>query len=292
MPRKYSGRFVIYVKTGIYKENVVVPQWMVNITMYGDGYKRSIVTGNKNVKDGFQLSNTSTFAVLGDGFMARYMGFINTAGPIKEQAVALQVYSNNAVFLNCLMEGYQDTLYANSGRQFYRNCQITGTIDFIFGHAIAVFQNCNIYLRKPLKNQENVVTAQGKEENSGNSGFVLQNCNFLADHTLEREKGKFKSYLGRPWKLYSTTIVMESYIGDLISPEGWLEYNGTQGIKTLFYAEFNNRGPGSDTSGRVTWPGYRVIKRKEAMRFTVGPFLQGEAWLTNLGVPVHFGLFT
>ncbi|KAL3824268.1 hypothetical protein ACJIZ3_020297 [Penstemon smallii] len=292
MPHKYTGRYVIYVKTGTYKENVIVDQQMVNITMYGDGYKRSIVTGNRNYKDGFNLSATSTFAVLGDGFMARDMGFINTAGPIKHQAVALEVYSDQAVFQNCLMEGYQDTLYAHNGRQFYRDCQITGTVDFIFGDGTAVFQNCNIYLRKPLDNQENVVTAQGKTQYKGNTGFVLQNCSFLADHTLEREKGKFKSYLGRPWKLYSTTIVMESYIGDLISPKGWLEYNKTQGIETLFYAEFNNRGPGSGTSARVTWPGYRVIKKKEAMRFTVGPFLQGETWLTNLGVPVHFGLFT
>ncbi|KAK4479679.1 hypothetical protein RD792_015208 [Penstemon davidsonii] len=162
MPHKYTGRFVIYIKSGIYKENVVVTQRMVNITIYGDGYMRSIVTGNKNYKDGFMLADTATFAVLGDGFMAQYIGFINTAGPIKEQAVALQVHSNHAVFLNCLMEGYQDTLYVHFG--VLSDCQITGTIDFIFGDATTVFQNCNIYLRKPLKNQENVVMAQGKKK--------------------------------------------------------------------------------------------------------------------------------
>ncbi|KAL3807380.1 hypothetical protein ACJIZ3_000432 [Penstemon smallii] len=264
MPHKYTGRYLIYVKTGIYKENVLVTQQMVNITMYGDGYKRSIITGNKNFKDGFQLPDTATFAVLGEGFMAQYIGFINTAGPIKEQAVALQVHADRAAFLNCLMEGYHDTLYANLGRHFFRDCQITGTVDFIFGDATIVFQNCNIYLRKPLKSRERY-----------NTGFVLQNCNFLADHTLERQKGKFKSYLGRPWKLYSTTIVMESYIGDLISPKGlYFMLNLTMGDQGL------------GTSDRVTWPGCRVIKRKEATRFTVDQFLQGETWLTNLGVPV------
>ncbi|KAL3848942.1 hypothetical protein ACJIZ3_010824 [Penstemon smallii] len=256
---------------------------MVNITIYGDGYNKSIVTGNKTVK--------MEFTVLGNGFMAKYIGFRNTAGPLKEQAVALQVYADHVAFLNCLMEGYQDTLYANLGKQFYRDCQITGTIDFVFDDARAVFQNCNIYLRKPLKNQQNVVTAQGKEKYRENTGFVLQNCNFLADDTLKPENGRFKSYLGRPWKIYSTTIVMESYIGDLISSRGWLEWNGTRGLNTLFYAEFNNRGPGSDTSGIVRWPGYKVIKREEARRYIVGPFLQGETWLTNLGIPVHSGLF-
>ncbi|KAL3825426.1 hypothetical protein ACJIZ3_021455 [Penstemon smallii] len=224
--------------------------------------------------------------------MAQYIGFKNTAGPIKKQAVALHVNAENAVFLNCLMEGYQDTLWANTGYQFYRNCRITGTIDFIFGEAFVVFQKCDILMRKPLKYQQNVVTAQGKRTQDAKNGFVLQNCNFLADDTLEREKGRFKSYLGRPWKNYSTTVVMESYIGDLISPKGWLEWNRTQGLSTLFYAEFNNRGPGSNTSGRVRWPGYRVIKRKKAARFTVGRFLKGKTWLTNLGVPVHFGSFT
>ncbi|PIN08429.1 Pectinesterase [Handroanthus impetiginosus] len=292
MPEKYTGRYVIYIKEGIYDENVIVSKKMVNVTMYGDGSQKSIVTGRKNYVDGVPTFQTATFAALGDGFIAQSLGFRNTAGPEKHQAVALRVQADRAIFINCRMEGYQDTLYAQTHRQFYRSCYITGTVDFIFGDAAAVFQNCMIYVRKPMDNQQTIVTAQGRLDKRETTGIVLQNCRILADAKLEPEKAKFKSYLGRPWKEYSRTIIMESEIGDFIEPEGWMEWSGDFALKTLYYAEFNNKGPGSDTSRRVKWPGYKRIKREEALGYTVGPFLQGESWLRNPNVPVRFGMFT
>ena len=89
-------------------------------------------------------------AVSGRGFIARDMTFRNTAGPENHQAVALRVDSDQSAFYRCSMEGYQDTLYAHSLRQFYRECDIYGTIDYIFGNGAAVFQQCKIYTRVPL----------------------------------------------------------------------------------------------------------------------------------------------
>ncbi|XP_073043397.1 putative pectinesterase/pectinesterase inhibitor 45 [Primulina eburnea] len=290
MPEKYTGRYVIYVKEGVYEESVMITKKMVDVTIYGDGSQKSVISGSKNFIDGVPTFQTATFAVLGEGFIAQSLGFRNTAGPQKHQAVALRVQADRSIFVNCRMEGFQDTLYAQTHRQFYRSCYITGTIDFIFGDAAAVFQNCMIYIRKPLDNQKNIVTAQGRIDRRQTTGIVLQNCKILADPKLEPEKAKFKSYLGRPWKEHSRTIIMDSEIGDLIQPEGWLEWDGDFALKTLYYAEFNNKGPGSNTSGRVKWPGYKVIKREDALKFTVGPFLQGESWLKNPTVPVRFGM--
>ncbi|XP_073032193.1 putative pectinesterase/pectinesterase inhibitor 45 [Primulina eburnea] len=292
IPQEYTGRYVIYVKEGIYQENVIVTKEMVNVTMYGDGSQKSIITGSKNFVDGVPTFQTATFAALGEGFMAQSIGFRNTAGPEKHQAVALRVQADRSIFINCRMEGFQDTLYAQTHRQFYRSCYITGTVDFIFGDAASVFQNCMIYVRKPMENQQNIVTAQGRLDKRQTTGIVLQNCRILADEKLKSEKGKFKSYLGRPWKEYSRTVIMESEIGDLIQPEGWMEWNGDFALKTLYYAEFNNKGAGSNTSGRVKWPGYKVIKKEDAMKFTVGPFLQGESWLNSASFPVRFGMST
>ncbi|CAI9783408.1 unnamed protein product [Fraxinus pennsylvanica] len=292
LPQKYKGRYVIYVKEGVYEENVIVTKKTENITIYGDGSQKSIVTGKKNYIDGVPTFQTATFAALGDGFMAQSIGFRNTAGPEKHQAVALRVQADRSIFLNCRMEGYQDTLYAQTHRQFYRSCYITGTVDFIFGDAAAIFQNCMIYVRKPMDNQQNIITAQGRVDKRETTGIVLQNCRILADDKLNSEKAKIKSYLGRPWKEYSRTIVMETEIGDLIQPSGWLEWTGDFALKTLYYAEYNNKGPGSSTSGRVKWPGYNAIKREDALKFTVGPFLQGNTWLKSAQVPVHFGMFS
>lgn len=104
-------------------------------------------------------------------------------------------------------------------------------------------------------------------------------------------KSSFKTYLGRPWKEYSRTVFLLSYIGDLVDPAGWLEWNGTFALTTLYYGEYKNRGPGSNTTGRVTWTGYKVITNTtEATQFTVGPFIQGNEWLNSTGVPYYAGL--
>lgn len=93
------------------------------------------------------------------------------------------------------------------------------------------------------------------------------------------------TYLGRPWKRYSRTVVMESTLGDLIHPKGWLARNGTFAVDTLPYVEYANKGPGADTSGRVDWKGYKVItNRTEALAYTVAPFIQGDQWLKRSGV--------
>ncbi|XP_057969609.1 pectinesterase-like [Malania oleifera] len=293
MPPKYEGRYIIYVKEGTYEETVTIEKKMVNVTMYGDGSQKTIVTGSKNFVDGVRTFHTATFVAIGEGFMAKAMGFRNTAGPEKHQAVAIRVQSDRSVFFNCRMEGYQDTVYAQTHRQLYRSCVIAGTVDFIFGDASAIFQNCMIVVRKPLDNQQNIVTAQGRTDKRETTGIVLQNCRILADKKLEPQRLQVKTYLGRPWKEYSRTIVMESTLGDLIQPQGWLPWEGEFALKTLYYAEYNNKGPGAAVDGRVKWPGYKgVIGRQEANQYTVGPFLQGDQWVKATGAPVHLGLYT
>ncbi|KAM3741677.1 hypothetical protein ACB098_07G014600 [Castanea mollissima] len=291
MPEKHKGRYVIYVKQGVYEETVTVTKKMVNVTMYGDGSQKSIITGSKNFVDGVRTFQTATFAALGEGFIGKALGFRNTAGPEKHQAVAARVQADRAIFHNCRFEGYQDTLYAQTHRQFYRSCVIAGTVDFIFGDAAAVLQNCLIVVRKPLDNQQNIVTAQGRVDKRETTGIVLQNCRIVPDKKLTPAKSQIRSYLGRPWKEYSRTIIMESSIEDIIHPDGWLPWEGDFALKTLSYAEYNNKGPGAKVNARVKWPGHKIIRREEATKYTVGPFLQGN-WITAAGVPVHFGLFS
>ncbi|XP_061361716.1 putative pectinesterase/pectinesterase inhibitor 45 [Gastrolobium bilobum] len=290
IPKNYQGRYVVYVKEGVYDETVTVAREMQNVTMYGDGSQKSIITGNKNFRDGVRTFQTASFVVLGDGFVGLAMGFRNTAGPEGHQAVAARVQADRAVFSNCRFEGYQDTLYAQTHRQFYRSCIISGTIDFIFGDAASVFQNCIMVVRKPLDNQQNMVTAQGRMDKQQATGIVLQKCTIKADDSLVPVKDKIRSYLGRPWKEYSRTIVMESEIGDLIHPDGWTAWAGDFALNTLYYAEYNNTGPGASTTARVKWQGYKVINKEEATKYTVSSFLKGN-WVQSSSVPAVQGLY-
>jgi pectinesterase len=189
------------------------------------------------------------------------------------------------------MDGYQDTLYVHTMRQFYRDCTISGTIDFIFGDAIAVFQNCTFLVKKPLENQQCIVTAQGRKERHQPSGIVIQNCHIVADtHNVKFDN---KAYLARPWKNFSRTVFMKTYIGDLIQPDGFMPWHGPNGtisgIDTCFYAEFNNKGPGSDKSKRVKWPGIKTLTSQNASHFLPSMFFHGDDWIKVTKIPYSSG---
>jgi len=223
--------------------------------------------------------------------MARDITFRNTAGPQMGQAVAVRSGSDLSVFYRCNFYGYQDTLFVHSQRQFYKSCNIFGTVDIIFGNAAVVFQDCNIYVRKPITNQKNVVTAQGRGDPNQNTGIVIQNSRIQAAGDLVPLLNSVSTYLGRPWQQYSRTVVMQTYLDQLIHPAGWLAWSGNDNLNTLYYAEYRNSGPGSNLRARVQWPGYHIITNPiVASRFTVGSFITGLAWLPSTGVPFDAGL--
>ncbi|TKY61759.1 pectinesterase/pectinesterase inhibitor 40 [Spatholobus suberectus] len=285
-PNSSTTRFVIHIKAGAYFENVEVIRKKTNLMLVGDGIGMTVVKAGRNVVDGWTTFQSATVAVVGDGFIAKDITFENSAGPSKHQAVALRSGADFSAFYKCSFVAYQDTLYVHSLRQFYRECDIYGTIDFIFGNAAVVLQNCSLYARKPNENQKNLYTAQGREDPNQNTGISIMNCKVAAASDLIPVKTSFKTYLGRPWKKYSRTVYLNSYMEDLIDPAGWLEWNGTFALDTLYYGEYNNSGPGSNTSARVTWPGYRVITNStEASQFTLRQFIQGNEWLNSTGIP-------
>ena len=204
------------------------------------------------------------------------MGFKNTAGPEKEQAVAVRSGSDQSVFHQCSFDGFQDTLYSHTNRQFYSKCDIIGTVDFIFGNAAVVFQDCNIMPRQPLPDQFVTITAQGKKDPNQNTGISIQSC-----VVTRLDNVTVPVFLGRPWKNYSTTIIMQTKIGGLLSPRGWMEwFRNVEPPSTIFYAEYQNTGAGASVANRVKWAGYRpTLTPKQASNFAIGPFLDGQDWI-------------
>ncbi|MCL7034077.1 hypothetical protein MKW94_027871 [Papaver nudicaule] len=275
-----SGKTVIHVKAGTYNEgSLKVASSQSNVMLVGDGKGVTVITGSKNVEDGSSLQNSATFAATGDGFMARDITFQNTAGPAKHQAVALRVTSDKSVFYRCSIVGYQDSLYTHSNRQFYRETDISGTVDFIFGNSAVVFQSCNISPRS--NGNKNFITAQGRSDPNQNTGISIHNC---------RISGASDTYLGRPWKAYSRTVIMQSFIGS-INPAGWFPWTGNSAPKGIYYAEYMNSGPGAGTGGRVKWSGYHPsLSSAEATQFTVSNLIAGGSWLPATGVAYDSGL--
>lgn len=288
-----NSTVVIYIKAGVYDEQVQVDKTMTHVIMIGDGPTRTRITGKKNFGiQKIKTLNTATFSVVGNNFMAKDIGFENTAGPAGQQAVALHVQSDQSIFYNCHMDGYQDTLYTHTHRQFYRDCKISGTVDFIFGNAAAVLQNCRMEVRRPGEKQTScMVTAQGREKENMPTGYVLQNCTITGAKDFYAVKDRVKAYLGRPWKDYSRTVVMESQIDDIIVPAGWAEWENSQAHKKCSYMEYKNRGSGSNPGGRVKWPGVKTsLPPQQAARFTSAAFIAGDSWVKRAGVPYVSGM--
>ncbi|OIT38428.1 PREDICTED: probable pectinesterase/pectinesterase inhibitor 12 [Nicotiana attenuata] len=289
-PNNSDDRIFIYVKEGIYQENVEIPSWKTNIVLLGDGSDVTVVTGNRSVVDGWTTFRSATVAVSGEGFLARDITFENTAGPEKHQAVALRINADLAAIYRCTITGFQDTLYAHSFRQFYRECDIYGTVDYIFGNAAVVFQGCNIVSRMPMPGQFTVITAQSRDSPEEYTGISIQNCSILATEDLYSNSSNINSYLGRPWRNYSRTVYLESYIDGFIEPEGWKEWSGNQSLDTLYYGEYDNTGPASVTDNRVTWLGYHIMDYYDASNFTVSEFITGEEWLDSTSFPYDDGV--
>ncbi|PIN01091.1 Pectinesterase [Handroanthus impetiginosus] len=247
VPKRSNQRFFIYVKEGEYEEHM------------------TIVSGSLNYADGVATYDSGTF--IGRGFIARDIGFKNKAGLTKLQAVALRSSSDKSIFYRCYIDGYQDTLYTHTNRQYYRECIVTGTVDFILGNAAAVFQNCDLQPRQPGPGHK--------------TSFKIQECSIS---TL----GNFSAcpFLGRPWNNYSTTIVMKMDIQGIIDPAGWITWEpDTIAPDTIFFAEYKNTGSGSALDQRVTWPGYRrSITEEEAEMFSVEHFIQGSQWINEENV--------
>ncbi|KAI4345932.1 hypothetical protein L6164_013017 [Bauhinia variegata] len=267
--------YIILVRAGIYEEYLIVPYEKTNIRLTGDGVKCTRIVGYRSTSGSLIPVNQN-------------LAFANGGGPDAGPGVAVLNVGDKTAFYKCSFEGYQDTLWAGSGRQFYRQCNIYGTVDFILGNAAAVFQNCMLYARY---NEFLVFTAQSRENQDQQTGFVFQNCKFtMSPEDSDRKSEVIRASLGRPWRAYSRVVILFSYIDSLIDPRGWEMYR-TVPTNRLSYIEFGNEGPGSRTNGRVNWPGVKVFYDKsEVEGFTVSVFLSGDTWIPQTGIPCNKGL--
>ncbi|XP_058205632.1 pectinesterase-like [Rhododendron vialii] len=290
LTRKGVGRFVIHIKAGVYNEIVVVDERMKNIRFTGDGIGRTIITGhNHNSLLGLRTWNSATVLVQGDGFVARDITFQNTHR--KAQAPAITIDAPRSAFYRVGFDGYQDTILFRSGQQFFKECDVYGTVDFICGDGTAIFQNSNIIARNSSTGNQITITASKRDDANLSTGLVFQNCRVTAAPDLRKEFGSKEIYLGRPWGDQARTIFMNCDLDLPIHPEGWLDWPGRpESLGKVYYREFGNRGMGSLTRGR--WSRYRVIMtdRNEANQFTVANFIQGHTWLPRTGVPYFLGL--
>nr|WP_321357713.1 pectinesterase family protein [uncultured Draconibacterium sp.] len=248
VPDFRRNRTTIFIKQGIYKEKLVLPASKTGVTFISKEPENTILTfddyASKKNRFGEEMGTTgsTSFYIFGEGFIAKNITFENSAGPVG-QAVAVRIESDKVAFENCRFLGNQDTLYPHgkNSRQYYHNCYIEGTVDFIFGWSTALFEDCTIFCKTA-----GYITAPSTEKEM-KYGFVFRNCNITGD----APENSF--YLGRPWRPYGKSVFIECKLGKHIKPEGWHNWSDPEKEKTAFFAEYKNTGEGADTKNRVAW---------------------------------------
>lgn len=261
---------VIRIKNGIYQEKLVIPAWKKNIILIGADKEGTIITnadysgkdfpGNDFTRNSkFSTYTSYTVLVQANDCSLQNLTIENTAGRVG-QAVALATEADRIDVRNCNILGNQDTLYTSKdGRNFFRDCLISGTTDFIFGEATVVFQNCVI---KSLA--DSYITAASTTKDQA-FGFVFFNCKLIASEEAT------KVYLGRPWRPYCKTVFIDTEMGRHIVKQGWDPWKGDQMFpekeKTTLYAEFNSSGEGASPGTRVAWS--RQLSKSERQKYTL-----------------------
>jgi len=284
----------IYIADGLYRERIVVTR--PNITFIGQGKNTQIVFGLgafEDMEDGTKRGTfrTATVRIDTHDFTAKNISFINDAGigSIAGQALALYVDGDRNYFENCYFTANQDTLFTAPlpikeaqiggfrgpgefnprimGRHYYKNCKITGNVDFIFGSAICWFEGCTLFSINPEcdipENKESdkilgYVTAASTYENE-EFGYVFNNCKFESDCPKE------SVYLGRPWREYAKTVLLNCELGAHIHRAGWQDWDKNH--EHFYYAEYKSIGAGADMTNRADFS--HQLSEEEVLKYTV-----------------------
>lgn len=258
----------ILIGEGVYKEKLFLDSTKNFVTLTGADKFTTILTYDDHTGklspngDTINTRTSWSFKILADNFTASNITFQNDAGFSAGQAVAVESDGDKAMFNNCRFIGNQDVLFTNSAtsRQYYQQCYIEGTTDFIFGSATVWFEQCHIHSKK----NSHVTAASTPAEKEW--GYVFNDCVLTGDTSLHNVS------LGRPWRPTAAVVYIRCFIGEHIKPEGWSNWNNTDNYKTTRYAEYKNYGPSADPAKRVSWS--KQLTDEEAKKYKVHEFLR------------------
>ncbi|KAL2467094.1 putative pectinesterase 55 [Abeliophyllum distichum] len=276
VPSNNNQWFEISIKEGVFNEKVTIPSDKPFIHLKGEGMERTMVVWG----DGDSIATSSTISFLADNTFVSRMTFVNSHNyPPKDHtdsevwAVAARISGDKSAFYKCSFLGFQDTLYDEIGRHYFKDCTIEGAVDFIFGDGQSIYEQCRV-----LVNGGNIgwITAQGRLDENSPTGFVFNKC------MITKISGGGKTFLGRAWKAYSRVIYYKSIISNIIVPEGWDDWQ--KDVNQLTFVEHECRGSGYDMSKRVEW--VKKLSPQELQAFTNISYIDNEGWIKELPIDV------
>ena len=263
----YTGVHTIHVKNGEYYEKLLLSEEKVNVKLVGESRDSTILTYDDYAGISGGTSQSYSVAINADDFVAENITFQNTVPNDKsfsdQQAVALVTNGDRQAYYNVNILGYQDTFYARgsngTGRIYIKNSYIEGSVDFIFGRNIVVFDSTQIHINR----EGGTLTAAATEPES-KFGFVFRD-NVISADSIGFDGDPITSFhLGRPWQEAPRTVFLNTYYPESLDPEGWLSWN----VEPALYGEYNCSGPGCVSfQSRVDFA--TQLSQQEAEQYTL-----------------------
>lgn len=293
VPENAGVRHEIRIDPGQYRELVLVPRTKPRVSFTGTGaspadvvivYDNASGTSKPNGSGTYGTSGSASVRLDGADFEARNLTFSNdfdeaANGHIRNrQAVAVHATGDRCVFDNVRILGNQDSLLVNTpnaqtmSRQFFVNTYVEGDVDFIFGRATAVFQQCSIESLDRGSSSNNGYVTAGSINERFRYGYLFDGCRF----TSNAARGTV--HLGRPWhpsgdpQAIAQVLVRNSHLGAHIKSAPWTDMSGFSWKEARFH-EFHNSGPGSAHS-----PDRPQMTVDQASEFTTSHYLRGSDW--------------
>lgn len=270
VPDNSLKHIIIYVKAGIYKEKLKLISSKQNVILLGESYKNTILTYDDYAEIAGGTSKSFSTLIEANDFYAENITFENTIDSNLPQykkggqAVALMVNGDRTIFHNCKISGFQDTFYLKANKRTYiKDCIIDGTTDFVFGSAIALFENCFIQSKR-----DSYITASNQDVGKNKYSFVFKDCVIMS----YPKEAVTNVSLGRPWGAGANVVFIDCFEEAHIISEGWSvwskdpEHKAYNNWKTAFYAEYNCYGPGYNPKNRISWS--NQLNNTEASEYT------------------------
>lgn len=287
VPENNTGLVTIEILSGTYTEKVSIPSNKPYITLQGTGRTTTIITYNDTANSTNSTFRSATFSVWANNFTARNLTFQNSAphavaGETGAQAVALLIGGDMAAFYGCGFLSSQDTICDDAGRHYFRDCYVEGNIDIIWGNGQSLYEYCEV--KSTADNSSGCITAQGRASDDETTGFIFVGGSIT---------GTGYNLLGRAYGLYSRVLFIDTYMDNIINPQGWSDwpttvtmYNSSSRrlldnstIRHEYYGEYGNTGPGASLTYRVNW--MHNLTEAEAANFSSLTFIDGLSWLAS-----------
>ncbi|OVA12362.1 Pectinesterase [Macleaya cordata] len=271
IPEGNTKRTIVWIGAGVYKEKITVNRKKPFVTFYGEPADMPKLTFDGTAAK-YGTVDSASVIMESDYFMAVNIIFENSSPEpdgkrVGAQAEAVRISGDKSSFYNCKFIGFQDTLCDDRGNHFFKDCEIQGTVDFIFGNGKSLYLKTEL---RQLAKQGGVISAHAREKEEVDSGYNFVHCTVSGP-------GAANTHLGRAWKSRATVTFIYSFLGPVVNPEGWSDFGNSTNDGTIFFGEYMNRGPGSNTNSRNKFT--KLLTDQAAKPFLDINYIKGSTWL-------------